>query len=318
MAASLLGIHHVTAITADAQKNIDFYTQTLGLRMVKLTVNFDDPSSYHLYFGDAVGSPGTALTFFDWPGAQRGRIGAPQVTTTAFAVPSASITFWRNRLMDLGAQIGGESERFGAKTISLLDPDGMQLELIASDDAPDDFVWYSRHVPAEHAIRRFHSVTLSEEGYERTAKLLTETMGYRATLQGENRFRYEMGGGGAGRIIDIVCTPDARHGSTGAGVVHHVAFRTADDAQQKDWRNTLAAGGFNVSPVMDRQYFHSIYFREPGGVLFEIATDQPGFTADEPADSLGSKLRLPPQYEAYRSQLEEHLPKLKLPDQGKS
>ena len=318
MAASILGIHHVTAITADAQKNIDFYTQILGLRMVKLTVNFDDPSSYHLYFGDALGSPGTALTFFDWPGAHRGRIGAPQVTTTAFAVPTASMTFWRNRLLDLGVPITAESERFGAKQIGLLDPDGMQLELIAADDAPSDLVWESRHVTAENAIRRFHSVTLTEEGYERTAKLLTETMGYRATQQGENRFRYEIGSGGAGQIIDVVCTPDAQHGSMGAGVVHHVAFRTADDAQQVVWRKKLAAGGFNVSPVMDRQYFHSIYFREPGGVLFEIATDQPGFTQDEPADELGSRLRLPPQYEAFRSQLEPNLPKLKLPDQGKS
>jgi glyoxalase family protein len=317
MAASISGIHHVTAITADAQKNIDFYTQTLGLRMVKLTVNFDDPSSYHLYFGDALGSPGTALTFFDWPGAHRGRIGAPQVTTTAFAVPSASINFWRNRLMDMGAQIRSESERFGAMTISLLDPDGMQLELIAADDAPSDLVWESRHVSAEHAIRRFHSVTLSEEGYERTAQLLTETMGFRSTQQAENRFRYEIGSGGAGQIVDVLCTPDARHGSMGAGVVHHVAFRTADDSQQRDWRNTLAHGGFNVSPVMDRTYFHSIYFREPGGVLFEIATDKPGFTQDEPADELGSKLRLPPQYEAYRTTLEQNLPKLKLPQPSK-
>jgi catechol 2,3-dioxygenase-like lactoylglutathione lyase family enzyme len=308
---NLPGIHHVTAICSDAQTNVDFYTGVLGLRLVKLTVNFDDPGSYHLYYGDASGSPGTIMTFFAWPGAHRGRIGAPQVTTTAFAIPSSAVDFWSARLRQQGVKDARISERFGEQAIAFVDPDGLQLELIATKDASADRIWKSADVPAEHAIRGFHGVTLSEEGYELTAKLLTETMGFTAGRSEQGRFRYSAGDAKAGAIVDLLCVPDSRHGTMGAGVVHHVAFRTPDDAQQLEWRKTLVSGGFNVSPVMDRNYFHSIYFREPGGVLFEIATDAPGFAVDEPQEKLGQSLKLPAQYEPLRRELENFLPKLK-------
>jgi catechol 2,3-dioxygenase-like lactoylglutathione lyase family enzyme len=310
--AQIPGIHHVTAICSDAQKNVDFYTGLLGLRLVKLTVNFDDPSSYHLYYGDASGSPGTIMTFFAWPGAHRGRIGAPQVTTTAFAIPAGAMEYWSARLRQQGITETRASERFGEQAIAFVDPDGLQLELIATNNASADRIWTGGDVPAEHAIRGFHSVTLSEEGYEFTAKLLTETMGFSAGRSEQGRFRYIAGDAKAGAIVDLLCVPDSRHGAMGAGVVHHVAFRTADDAQQLEWRRLLVSSEFNVSPVMDRNYFHSIYFREPGGVLFEIATDSPGFDVDEPKDQLGHSLKLPAQYEPMRRELENFLPKLKL------
>jgi len=311
------GLHHVTAITSDAQKNVDFYTGVLGLRLVKLTVNFDDPTSYHLYYGDERGTPGTILTFFAWPGAFRGRIGAPQVTTTALAVPQGSIESWKARLAKNQIAATGARDRFGERVIAFMDPDGMQLELIESTNASNDRVWNGGGVSSDHAIRGFHSVTISEEGYEHTARILTETMGFKSSTTEGNRFRYETGEAQAsepGAIIDVLCVPDGRRGSLGAGVVHHVAFRTPDDAQQLQWHRTLAQAGSNVSPVMDRNYFHSIYFREPGGVLFEIATDGPGFDVDEPVDQLGSTLKLPSQYEPLRAELENYLPKLEMPE----
>ena len=305
------GIHHVTAITSDAQQNVDFYTGVLGLRLVKLTVNFDDPTSYHLYYGDEKGSPGTILTFFAWPGAHRGRIGAPQVTTTAFAVPANSLEFWTKRLAERNISATNARDRFAERFVALMDPDGMQLELVATTNASDQRAWKGGAVPMEHAVRGFHSVTLSEEGYEHTARLLTETMGFSASLSESNRFRYQAGNEAG--IVDLLCVPDGRRGSMGAGVVHHIAFRTPDDTHQLAWRRTLVEGQFNVSPVMDRNYFHSIYFREPGGVLFEIATDAPGFAVDESVEKLGSTLKLPQQYEPLRRELEQYLPKLRLP-----
>jgi glyoxalase family protein len=309
MKTPISGIHHITAITADAQKNVDFYTGVLGLRLVKLTVNFDDPTSYHLYYGDERGGPGTIMTFFAWPGAYRGRIGAPQVTTTAFAIPPGSTRFWSQRLAEQKVGAITEKDVFGQRSLSFIDPDGIQLELIASEQANPQRSWSRGPVPAEHAIRGFHSATLSEEGYEHTARLLTETMGLNAGPTEGNRFRYSMSDG---TIIDLLCVPDGRHGNLGAGIVHHIAFRAANDADQLEWRRTLIAGASNVSPVMDRNYFHSIYYREPGGVLFEIATDGPGFDVDEPLAQLGMTLKLPAQYEALRAQIESVLPKLKL------
>ena len=315
MTPTLPGIHHVTAITADAQKNIDFYTGVLGLRLVKLTVNFDDPSSYHLYYGDELGRPGTVMTFFAWPGAHRGRIGPPQVTSTAFAVPAGSIGYWVARLRSSSVQVEPASERFGAWTIHFADPDGMGVNLVESDE-PGGRPWTGSAVPDEHAIRGFHGVTISEEGYESTAKLLTELMGFTADGSEGNRFRYRAGtgaGGGLGSTVDLLCVPDARHGTMGAGIVHHVAFRTPADAQQLEWRKRIVGAGLNVSPVMDRNYFHSIYYREPGGVLFEIATDGPGMTVDEPADRLGARLMLPPQYEPHRKSIERAVTPVRLP-----
>lgn len=312
MAPTLPGIHHVTAITADPQQNVDFYCGVLGLRLVKLTVNFDDPTSYHLYYGDERGRPGTIMTFFAWPGAPRGQIGPPQLTATAFAVPAGAFDYWAERLREHLVAARPGADRFGEPVLTFADPDGMALEIVAARE-PGGQPPAGGPVPAEHAIRGFHHVTLSEEGYEKTARLLVEVMGFRAEAGAGNRFRYRAGGDGFAGTVDLLCVPDARRGSLGAGVVHHVAFRTPDDAQQLAWRARIAQLDYNVTPVMDRQYFRSIYFREPGGVLFEIATDPPGFTWDEPAESLGSQLRLPPWLEPHRAELEQVLPRLRVP-----
>jgi glyoxalase family protein len=313
----LSGLHHVTAICSDAQKNIDFYCGVLGLRLVKLTVNFDDPGSYHLYYGDELGRPGTVMTFFAWPGAPRGRIGPPQVTTTAFAVPMGSIEYWVERLKERGVAAERGGARFGEPVIGFSDPDGMALEIVAAVETtePKGQAWKGGPVPEDKAIRGFHSVTISEEGYESTAKLLTDVMQFEALGSEQNRFRYRAraSDGGLTGIVDLLCVPDARHGASGAGIVHHVAFRTPDDAQQKGWLERVIKAGRNASPVMDRSYFHSIYFREPGGVLFEIATNTPGFTADEAAETLGTHLKLPPWLEPHRKEIEQTVPAIKLP-----
>ena len=314
MEPTLPGIHHVTAITADAQRNLDFYCGVLGLRLVKLTVNFDDPGSYHLYYGDDLGRPGTVMTFFAWPGAERGRIGPPQVMATAFAAPAGAREYWAGRLAEHGVAVQ-MIERLGEEAVSFADPDGLKLEIVVTADASGRTAPAGGPTPAEHAIRGFHGVTLAEEGYEKTARLLAEVMGFRATGAEGNRFRYRAAGGeGLASTVDLLCVPDARRGSMGAGVVHHVAFRTPDDEQQTMWRQRVAALGYNVSPVMDRSYFHSIYYREPGGVLFEIATDSPGFTADEKADELGTRLMLPAWMEPHRPEIERILPPVRLPD----
>ena len=317
MNPTITGLHHVTAITALPQENIDFYCGVLGLRLVKLTVNFDDPASYHLYYGDELGSPGSIITFFAWPGAPRGRVGPPQLTATSFAVPAKALEYWSERLnAHLVAAQPGEG-RLGEESLCFTDPDGMRLEIVGVPE-PGGHVPAAGPVPAEHAIRGFHSVTLSEEGYEKTARLLTEVMGFRADGSEGNRFRYRSGAGGFASVVDLLCVPDARRGGMGAGIVHHVAFRTPDDEQQGGWQRRVAELDYNVSPVMDRTYFHSIYFREPGGILFEIATDPPGFTHDEKLEELGDHLRVPPWMEKARAQIEEILPPITVPKNSAS
>jgi glyoxalase family protein len=316
MTPTLLGLHHVTAMTGDAQANIDFYTGTLGLRLVKLTVNFDDPTSYHLYYGDGVGSPGSIMTFFVWPGANRGRHGTGQTAVTAFSIPATSLEFWRGRLRESGVAIGSEEDRFGERVLSFPDPDGLTVELVGTTRRDPRTPWERGGVPTDHAIRGFHGVTISEEGYETSAELLTKTMGFARVSDAVNRFRYSpttLPDSGVATFVDLLCQPDARRGTMGVGTVHHTAFRTPDDAQQGQWLQTIRGLRLNVSPVMDRKYFHSIYYREPGGVLFEIATDPPGFTVDEPLEKLGSGLYLPPWLEPHRKELEAILPKIKLP-----
>ncbi len=310
MTQRISGIHHVTAITSDGQKNIDFYCGVLGLRLVKVTVNFDDPQSYHLYYGDEQGRPGTIMTFFVWPGAHRGRQGSAQVVTTSFSVPGKSMEYWRTRLTNSAIARVDSATRFGDQILEFNDPDGMGLEIVARSEADPRSPWPAGPIPAEHAIRGFHSVSLSEEGYERTAELLTRTLGFQPGGQDGNRFRL-IGGSPNGGIVDLLCVPGGVRGTLGAGIVHHVAFRAADDEAQRHWRQLLASERYNVTPVIDRTYFHSIYFREPGGVLFEIATDSPGFTVDESPDSLGTSLKLPPQYEKARSRIESVLPRLR-------
>ncbi len=306
------GLHHVTAIAADPQRNIDFYTGLIGLRLVKLTVNFDDPTTYHLYYGDGQGHPGTILTFFPWPGAPHGRIGSGQLTVTSFAVPERSLPYWRARLHKRGVEFEDGQTEFGENRLFLTDPDGLQLELVSTTQAEPDRLWERGPIPAEHAARGFHHVTVSENGYELTAALLTGTLGFRRIAKEGNRFRYAVAGGKPSAMIDLVCAPESRPGRVAVGTVHHVAWRTPTDDEQVQWRDTLITRQYDVTPVIDRQYFHSIYFREPGGVLFEIATDPPGFATDEDVDHLGSALKLPPWLEPARPDLERLLPPVQL------
>jgi catechol 2,3-dioxygenase-like lactoylglutathione lyase family enzyme len=296
MPSKISGLHHVTAIASDPQRNLDFYVGLLGLRLVKRTINFDDPGTYHFYFADGRGTPGTILTFFPWPGAQRGRRGTGQVETTAFAIVPGSTGYWVERLK--AHQVSAElATRFGEEVIGFLDPDGMMLELVVSPTQAVIELHGESSVPKEHALRGFHSVSAALEGYERTAKLLTETFGYQLVGEDGNRFRFASHDETvAGRFIDLLCKPDSQRAGGGAGSVHHIAFRVRDDKQQTTWRETIVNLGYNVSPVMDRTYFHSIYFREPGGVLF-----------------VGSKLRLPPWLETSRAQIEKILPPLTFP-----
>jgi glyoxalase family protein len=309
----ILGIHHVTAIAGEPQQNVDFYAGLMGLRLVKLTVNYDDPQTYHLYFGDELGHPGSLLTFFPWPGAPRGRKGAGQATTTSFSIPRGSVGYWVERLTGKKVRFQGPTDILGDKVISFSDPDGLDLELVGRDGGERRSGWDRGPVPQEHAIRGLFGVTLSEEGYERTASLLVETMGFRLVKEDGNRSRYEIGDGGPGATVDILCQPEAKSGLVSVGTVHHVAWRTPTDGEQREWREKLAKARLNVTPVIDRKYFHSIYFREPGGVLFEIATDPPGFTVDESAEELGTRLVLPPELEEYRAALVDSLPSIKLP-----
>ncbi|HBY96798.1 MAG: ring-cleaving dioxygenase [Ardenticatenaceae bacterium] len=313
MSPKIRGIHHVTAIAGDPQQNVDFYTGLLGLRLVKLTVNFDDPGAYHLYYGDEVGHPGTILTFFSWPGAPQGRRGTGQVVTTSFSVPERALGFWMERFEGRGVPFEGPAERFDEQVVTFFDPDGLQLELVASPDVDERSPWQEGPVPPDDAIRGFYGVTLSEEGFESTDAVLTGTLGFRLVKEADNWFRYQVGDGGPAAHADVRVLPNAPSGRLALGTVHHVAWRTPNKAEQGAWRTRLAAQGVNVTPVIDRLYFHSIYFREPGGVLFEIATDPPGFTVDEPQEQLGTHLKLPPWLEPKRTRVSRLLPSLRLP-----
>ena len=314
MEIKISGLHHVTAIASDPQRNLDFYAGVLGLRFVKRTVNFDDPGTYHFYFGDARGTPGTIMTFFAWPGARRGIRGTGQVDAVAFAISKNSIAYWLDRLKQERVPAEKASPRFDEELIRFIDPDGLPIELIESATPPNVEQWPGSSVPTEHSIRGFHSVSSALEGYERTAKLLTESFGYRLVNQSDNRFRFaSQNQTAAGRQIDLICMPDAHPGRVAAGSVHHIAFRVRDDSEQQQWREHLVSLGYNVTPVIDRIYFHSIYFREPGGILFEIATEPPGFTLDEDLNQLGESLRLPPWLESARAQIEKVLPPIAPP-----
>jgi glyoxalase family protein len=310
---AISGIHHVTAITADAQKNLDFYSGVLGLRLVKKTVNFDDSGSYHLYYGDELGRPGTILTFFAWQGAGPGRTGPPQVTATAFAAPAAALPYWTDRLEEQGVAPPTVITRFGEPVLVFTDGDGLRLEIVFSAQ-PGGQPWRSGPVPPEYALRGLHGVTMAEEDCEATGEFLEKEMGFRAEGVEQNRRRYRAGeGNDLATVVDLLCVGNASGPRLGAGVVHHLAFRTADDGQQASLREHFAGLGFKPSAVMDRNYFRSIYLREPGGVLFEFATDTPGFTADQPAEQLGARLMLPSWLEDQRTEIEDALPPLKLP-----
>ena len=309
-AIELTGIHHVTAIAGDPQKNLDFYTRVLGLRLVKKTVNFDDPYSYHLYFGDAKGSPSTLITFFPWgAGGHPGRRGTGQLAIYSFAVPAGSLGYWADRLKSMGIAVSGPVQRWDEEVLTLFDHDGFEIELIATTLVNHD-AWDHR-IPAEFAIRGLHGIALSTASHA-TAKFVSEVLQFRASGDLKNRMRFETGMGGSGAIIDLIHEPKSPKGLIGVGGIHHVAWRTPDDRRQVTARDIIMEAGHQVTPVIDRNYFHSIYFNEPGGVIFEIATDPPGFEIDEPRETLGTALKLPPQYEPYRPDLERRLPTLRM------
>jgi glyoxalase family protein len=313
MVKGVLGLHHVTAISSDPQKTLDFYTKVLGLRLIKLTVNYDDPGTYHVYFGDEIGRPGTVLTFFPWPGQPKGRKGAGQATTTSFSISPESVSYWQDRLKPHGVRTTGPLKRFGDSVLTFEDQDGQGLELVGSRGVEERTGWTQGPVPKEHAIKGFHSVTLLEEELERTETVLVDTLGFRQLGVEEDRFRYEAGNGGPGTIVDILSRPKAQRGFVSVGTVHHIAFRASGDAHQKDLRQEILNSDLNVTEVINRNYFHSIYFREQGGVLFEVATDQPGFAIDESPEQLGTRLALPPWLEKSRAEIEKNLRHISLP-----
>jgi glyoxalase family protein len=310
------GLHHVTAICSDPQKNIDFYTKLLGLRLVKLTVNFDDPTTYHLYYGDEVGHPGTILTFFPWSDAPKGHRGTGQAITTSFLVPEKSIDYWKDRLNSNDICFEGPKKRFEhEQVITLYDPDGLQLELVAHSSARDndERFWKDGPISYENGIRGFYSVSLSEEGYELTSEILNE-LGYKMIENEGNRFRFQNTDSKStgAKVLDVLCLPYTHPGLIGIGTVHHIAFSTSSDENQILVRKSIIKKGLNPTPVIDRTYFHSVYFREPGEILFEIATDPPGFTIDQKIEDLGRKLMLPTWLEPLRESLEKVLPKIEL------
>ncbi|CDZ80110.1 Putative ring-cleaving dioxygenase MhqO [Candidatus Rubidus massiliensis] len=305
------GLHHVTALSSDAQKTIDFYSGLLGLRLVKKTINFDAPDVYHLYFGNEKGDPGTILTFFPYPGIPRGRKGKGQLTVTSFSIPLEAIDYWIKRLEHFNIKYQSPHIRFKDEVVLYFeDFDGLGLELVGNDK--DNRVPFSYGIiPIEHSIKGFYGITLSEECYEKSAGLLVGQMDHQLIDETGNRFRFSTDGK-PGNFVDIVCTPDILQGLPGCGTVHHVAFATKNEQTQKIAQQKLIRFGLNVTPILDREYFHSIYFREPGGVLFEIATLPPGFAIDEPLEELGMSLKLPSWEEKNRMAIESALPIINL------
>ncbi len=306
MSQLISGLHHVTALAGDAQKNIDFYAGILGLRMVKKTVNFDAPDVYHLYYGNEEGAPGSIMTFFPYQGIMRGRKGKGQVTVTSFSVPANSLDYWQARLKRFGILHSAPQQRFDDEQfIYFEDSDGLGLEIVANnkDTRP---AWQTGPAAAEHSIRGFWGVTLAEDSRELTAELLREHMDHKLIAEKGSRYRYASTNE-PGSFVDIDISTSTPRGLQGGGTIHHVAFATANDDTQLEIQEKLHSKGYGVTQVMDRQYFHSIYFREPGGVLFEVATNPPGFAVDEDQDKLGTALKLPEWQEPNRSKIEKGL-----------
>lgn len=308
----LAGLHHVTAICGDPQRNIDFYQRILGLRLVKVTVNFDDPEAYHFYYGDGIGSPGTILTFFSWPGADVGRLGAGTIADVGFTVPAGALPFWQKWLGEHDISYTGPVNRFDESVLRLQDPDGLALEIVAHPMGELRTGWTHGPLPPVEAIRGLHDVTLWESRLEETVAFLEQTLDFARVAQDEERLRYSPASG-PGSFVDIRPSPTSHRGAVAVGTTHHVAWRTASDEEQLAWRVHLLGSGAHVTPVLDRDYFHSIYFHEPGGVLFEIATDPPGFTVDESPEALGTGLQLPPWLEEKRELLLSALPTIRYP-----
>lgn len=303
-------IHHITAITSNAAENLRFYTETLGLRLVKKTVNFDDPSTYHFYYADGRGTPGTILTFFPWENMPQGRTGAGMVTAVAFSVHHTSLAFWTDRLRTAGVQVKS-GVRFGEPVLCFSDPHGLPLEIVGVYMLPDTADWQGSPIERIHTLSGFHSATTISGDLNRESALLMEVMGLQLQDQEKNRYRFETAEATSpGAFFDLVVDPQAAKGLPGSGTVHHIAFRCRDDADQKWWQQRLRRNGFHVTEVRDRTYFRSIYFHTPEGILFEIATDSPGFTIDEPLNALGETLKLPTAYQPYREQIVSKLPML--------
>lgn len=307
----ILGLHHITAIAGDAQRNYDFYTRIMGLRMVKKTVNFDDPGTYHFYYGNENGTPGTILTFFPWAGIGQGRIGTGMATEITYSAPAGSLDFWKDRFTRFKVPFMEVAERFGETFLSFTDPDGLNLALLVPGKTDDRQGWETGEIKQDTATKGFHSTTLSLQKLEPTANVLTDIFGYRLLSQDGNRHRFVTDTVGNAAVIDLLELPGGTPGINAAGTNHHVAFRVANEDVQMAYREKILSKGLRITPKIDRDYFYSLYFREPGGVLFEIATDNPGFTVDEPLAELGSHLKLPKQYEAMRADIEKELPPLK-------
>lgn len=305
----ILGLHHITAIADNAKRNLDFYTQVLGVRLVKKTVNFDDPGTYHFYFGNENGTPGTILTFFPWEGIGQGTNGSGMATHIGYSVPKGSLEFWKERLKNFNINIE-EGEIFGEKMISFKDPDGLQLQFIEPSTGDSRKVWTTEDIKDENALKGFHNVTLTLKKADPTLNVLTDLLGYKMQKQDGERYRLATDAIDTANLIDIIENDKAPFGRNAAGTNHHIAFRVKDDNVLMEYREKALSAGLSITPKINRDYFYSLYFREPGGVLFEIATDNPGFTVDEPLHELGTHLKLPAQYEGMRNKIEEVLPNL--------
>ncbi len=309
---NISGIHHITAICASPVENLHFYETTLGLRLVKQTVNFDDPATYHLYYGDDNGAPGTILTFFPWENLLQGRPGAGMVTAIAFGVPKDSLLFWTERMTAAGISFE-TTERFGEPVIGFVDPHGLPLELIGVKSPAIAFSRKAGSVPQKYAIAGFHSATATLHTLAPISSLLKGVLGMTLSGQEQNRYRFSMDVANiSGQHYDVLVDKDMQRSNSGTGTVHHIAFRTENDMTQMHWQSLLRESGLSVTDVRDRQYFRSIYFHSPGGVLFEIATDSPGFAVDESPAHLGESLKLPPQFEPMRAAIKKHLPPLRV------
>ncbi len=309
MTGKIKGLHHITAIAGDPLRNFDFYTHTLGLRFIKKTVNFDDPGTYHFYYGDEQGHPGTILTFFPWgAGIPRGRRGTGMATEIAYIVPEGSLDFWTGQLEKYQVIHNKTEMKFGEKVLAFFDPDGLKLELVESKNANALVPWETNDIKAVYATRGFHGITLSVRDIQATAEILTDIFDYSLAGSEGPGSRYVTAATPHAAIVDLIALPTEKRGHVANGTVHHVAFSVKDDATLEHFREKIAAHGLQATPVIDRNYFHSVYFREPGGVLFEIATEVPGFTIDEPLAQLGSQLKLPAQYESRRMEIEAALP----------
>lgn len=305
----ILGLHHITAIAGNAKRNYEFYTSVLGLRFIKKTVNFDDPGTYHFYFGDEEGTPGTILTFFPWQGITKGRQGTGMTTEIGYSIPPRSLHFWKERLLRNYIRITESGTRFGEEYLSFEDPDGLPLTLIVPSIPDARLPWTTTEVTHEVASKGFHSVTLSLRSITETASVLTDIFDYTLAGQEGNRHRFVTSAIAGAATVDLLEIPGPRAINAG-GTVHHVAFRVKDEKTLMLFREKVEKHGLNITPKIDRNYFYSLYFREPGGVLFEIATDNPGFSVDEPVSELGRNLKLPIQYEARRAEIEKILPSL--------